>query len=201
VEQFEIEFVTGNVTVYQVSTGKWAPAKEGMILKPGDTIKTIGDPKQNIASIRHKGDGISSSDKQMIIRGDSFMILQPYSVTNPKITRDQALVQVALYLAQESGVADVLVKTTVRTTVEKAVKNPIAAIATAGAWIVDHLTEFEVIVNSTGTTVNTIEGEVEVSDLNGTNTVYVKAYQTNYVPNGGIPTEAKSLDASNLDQW
>jgi hypothetical protein len=200
-EQFEIEYVTGNVLVYQASTGSWTPAKVGMTLKPGDTIQTSGDPQQNIASLRHIGDGISSSNKQIIVRGDAKMLLQTYSSTNPKTTLAQALVQVGLYLGHESGVADVLFKSTVRTAAESAVENPIGAIETAGAWIVDHLTEFEVIVNSTGTTVNTIDGTVEVSDINGTNTVYVNAYQTSYVPNGGTPTAAKNIDVSNMDQW
>jgi len=74
-------------------------------------------------------------------------------------------------------------------------------VVTSSAIITDSGTQFEVLVDDTGTWVRTFSGSVKVTDINNTYAVDVGAGQTTSVPNGGYPYSATLFDASTAERW
>jgi hypothetical protein len=185
-EQFEVQGKIGNVQVLIAGSSEWVPATLGMVLHPGDSVKTVGNPQDNIVKLFRSGQGISSSNKEVLIRGDSTVELKSYKSEHPE-DPDADLIW---DLFTHGGFV-----------YYEGSSEPGVKIDTPHATITNKHTQFEVTVTDAGTTVNVIEGTVQVSDLNGTNTVNVDANQTATVPTGGIPQAPQALDTASLDRW
>lgn len=190
-ETFEVQMQVGTVEVKLAGSSDWVPTQIGMVLHVGDSVRAVGNQYDNVVKLHHTADAISSSDKQVLIRGGCTVELKSYQSEHPTGYRSDLLEWavikgVGFMRSASPGLQPTL---------------PDFEVKTPHARITEVHTMFEVIVSDAGTTVNVIEGTVQVSDLNGNNTVNVNANQTTTVLAGGVPTTPTSFDPATVDDW
>ena len=183
-ETFEVQMQVGTVQVKVAGSSDWVPTQIGMVLHVGDSVRAVGNQYDNVVELHHTADAISSSDKQVLIRGGCTVELKSYQSEHPTgyesdLMEWAFITGMAILHGTSQGFH----------------------VTTPHATITDVHTMFEVIVSDAGTTVNVIEGTVQVSDLNGNNTVNVNANQTTTVSAGGVPTAPTSFNPATLNDW
>jgi hypothetical protein len=192
-EQFKVQWVQGNVQIKYSGAIGWVPATSGMTIHEGDRIWARGDldPTARVR-LYYKGQrsdtgsyyGASEVDHTLFLKGSSDLTVLPYSKTHG----DEVSLLMGYILAEAAATSSQS-------------SNPSLTVKTPDGQVADQHTKFEVIVDDYGTTVNTFEGTVQVSDIDGINSVYAGADQTVNVPLGGLPSSPQTFDPATMDQW
>jgi hypothetical protein len=194
-EHFIIQDYQGDVTVQRGGVGSWIPATKGMLVYPFDAIKTNGLPGQNWVNIIFSNENATALGQDIndykVELGDGTIILLSSEKVSNMITASRLSIPKPTYAEPQ----------TLLYVGDSRPQHIPFRIETPDAIISDTETEFQVIVNSTGTTVYTLEGTVEVSDLDGLNTVQIDAGQTITLHNGvpiGVPI---AFNVNSIDKW
>jgi len=191
-EQFAIQYCTGQVYVQRGGTGPWLPATTGMMLNPFDAVKTVGRPTLNHARLVF-GDNRTILNNnlprayQVDIGGGQIVLLSSQDVSKMGFP-DLSIPKPEPTLDEENIVFSSLLP------------HPPMTITTPDGIIHDSQTEFQIIVNSSGTTVYTFTGSVTLSDLSGNNIVEVRANQVASVKQGDAPSTPLSFNPNNVDR-
>ncbi|MFB3889175.1 MAG: hypothetical protein ACE14S_06760 [Candidatus Bathyarchaeia archaeon] len=195
-EEMEIMWFEGTVEVCRAGSNSWIPAATGMVLHDGDQIRTMGENSENRALLHYAGSAQSYyRGTDIHVQGYSQLTVENYSQTHG----GPGFIQfVRLMGALQDG--SLFCESTRNSKFEPG-DIGLFALITASAIIKHRGTQFEVTVTNYGTYVNTFEGSVEVSDINGTNSVLVGTNQTTTVPNGGVPLAPLAFNPSAMDQW
>jgi hypothetical protein len=194
-ESFIIQNCEGNVMVQRGGIGAWIPATKGMLVFPLDAIKTSGSPRESWVNIVFGNENASAlgqdvNDYIVKLGEGTIVLLSSEKVSNmvsvsrlhvPKPTSPEA--QTLIYIGDSQP------------------QHIPFRIETPDALISDSQTEFEIIVNSSGTSVFTIDGAVQVSDLNEFYTVQVDAGKTITLQNGESPGALTSFNVNSLNNW
>jgi hypothetical protein len=198
-EKFTVNYHSGNVQVKFKGETNWVTLKDDMVLYPGDEIITTSSGLKggqfSFVELHHSGMDYYS-DRDILLSFESGMKLE-----HSPIPAEEVMTDIILYeggFGTESAAADFVFQDTAligkNLLSDTRIVTPDSIITTKG-------TQFEVIINQTGTIVRTFSGIVEVTDLNGENSVNVGANQTCTVPSGGNPGTVATFNPSNVDQW
>jgi hypothetical protein len=193
-EEFEVMWFEGTVQVLRADSSDWIPATTGMVLREGDQIRTMGGPSKNRVLLHYAGSAQSYYEGTDIrVEGDSSLTVENYSETHPPGNLLGGIGAILL-IALDTGFYSIV------THMATSELMP-CLIQTYDAWICEEGTEFEIIVNSQGTSVYTFEGAVRVYDFNGSSNVLVGENKTCTVQKArgvSIPTY---FNPDAVDQW
>ncbi|MGD0978796.1 MAG: hypothetical protein ABR962_06595 [Candidatus Bathyarchaeia archaeon] len=189
---FVISQLNGDISVQRGASGPWIPAENNMVIHPADAIKA--------------GTGAAVTTNSLKI--DYYAPNSPYPISVPMfgiVFREGVVV---LLTAKD------IVSCTVAT---NSITGPYMGIMHFSSsqshnplvlemdqmntmfTITD--TDFELVGNSSETTLYTFNGTVQVSDLTGNNTFTVGANQTATIATGGVTTGPTAFDPTTVDQW
>jgi hypothetical protein len=197
-EKFTINYHHGNVQVKFEGETNWVQLNDDMVLYPGDEIKTTTPENSfpgdfSYVELHHSGME-NFNDRNILMAYESGMRLK-HSPTAAELD----ITDLILYNNQFGGAAaDFIFEDNAiigkQLLSDTSIVTPDSIITTKG-------TQFEVIINQTGTIVRTFSGIVEITDLNEENSVSVGANQTCTVPSKGIPGTAVYFNEATVDKW
>ncbi len=194
-----INSLTGDVEVlWAESETDWSPATLGMILRVGDSIKTKKEFYDRVALAVVESMGWVALADFYVAHGGGVKVLPPEPAPKPFSKSVKVLYFKDLTPPGFSG--SYYIKSSPSTSSTSGA-NPRLCIETPDAIITDVGTQFEVLVDDTGTMVRTFSGFVYVTDINNTYFVTVGENQTTSVPKGGYPYVPTLFDSSTVDRW
>jgi hypothetical protein len=189
---FVIGRLNGDVSVQRGGSGPWIPAENNMTLHPFDAIKA------------GTGAGVTSHSVEI----DYYAPNSSFPISVPMFGMVLGGGEVVLLTAKD--VVSCLVATN-SITGHPADIIHFSSSGSHGPFVVElgqmnmmltvSDTEFELVGNSSETTLYTFNGTVEVTDLTGNNTLTVGANQTTTIAIGGLTTGLTAFDPTTMDQW
>jgi hypothetical protein len=217
-EKFVIQNCEGKVTVQRGGTGSWIPATPGMLISPGDAVNvkenTVAQGQvifrpTNFAVIAFQNSSSTTNGEplptiyQVSLGQGTIVLLSSEQVSKMvghpmlSIPKPSSQVQEPNSAIPEPGSLWSGTRVHVLTKIQQYTS---LGIETPDALISDKQTEFEIIVDSSGTTVYTFSGIVTISDPSGGNSVEVRESQTASMKQGGIPSTPLAFDKNSFDR-
>jgi hypothetical protein len=217
-EKFVIQNCEGEVTVQRGGEGSWIPATPGMLISPGDAVNvkenTVAQGQvvfrpTNFAVIAFQNSSSTNNVEPLptiyqVSLGQGTIVLLSSEQVAKIVGHPMLSISKPSFPAQKPTAAipepgSLWSGTRVHFTT-KVQQYTGLGVATPDALISDKQTEFQIIVDSSGTTVYTFSGTVTMSDLSGGNTVEVRESQTISMRQGGAPSAPMSFDQNNFDR-
>jgi hypothetical protein len=190
--KFTISYLYGVVYIQRGGIGNWIRAEKGMQIYPNDAIKVPHIDKipviyEDTVTITCSSDyldlfGIVLGEGEVVFKVSQTDINAPIRV-NVKPDTESSQPGDVIYF---HGLYE---------------NHPSVNIYTDQAEVVDHETDFELLGNTTATTLYTFGGAVKISDLNQTSTVTVGANQMSTVFAGKTPANPISFDPATVQKW